>query len=725
MLPCRHEFLVVAGLAFPFNCSSQQAAAVDRAGSASAAIRDLAHSPQQPKSGEPVTVTARVASSNGLPALTLRVQVVEPGDYVRRTDAAYERSWRDFPMQAEGKSGGAGGADRTFTAVVPADFQKHRRLVRYVAIAQGINGGTTRLPLATNACPNFAWFVYDGIPPWTGASKPGSTPPLTFSAQFLATLPVYHLIARAGDVERSQWDAASNRRPFFGTLVYDGRVYDHIQFHNRGQASTYLAGKNKWGFKFNPEQKFYARDVRGRQYRYPWSGFNMNACASPWAQVNRGMAGMDEAVSFRAYQLAGVPGPDTHWVHFRVIDAAEETSARSQYSGDLWGLYLVVQEKNATWLRESGLPDGSIYSPESGPKHIGKGMPADGSDWQEFSRASRNRQPEEWWRANLDLPAYYSFHAINRVVSNIDLRQGANHYFYHRPDGHWVALPHDLDMMFIAKTHWPGIIDQTRCLDVPALRLEYQNRARETLDLFCSDATPNGGQIGQLVAEFAQALCPAGHDRTWPELDMAMWNFHPRSNARGQFYVTPYDDDRMGGSWRRTLATADFRGFCRYITEFCTDSRPVKNYKPNDGDQRGYGFGFLWWESGDDKAPARPMIRYTGPAGSPSDQLTFEISPFASQAAGSLVAVQWRVAEMSAPGLSGYVSGEPYRYEIQPHWTSSALKPEETVLRLPKNVCQNGRTYRVRARCKEDSGRWSHWSEPVQFVAGQPNPPIK
>src|SRR2546426_227217 len=136
MLPCRHEFLVVAGLAFPFNCSSPQAAAVD-----------------------------------------------------------------------------------------PADIQKHRSLVRYVAIAQGINGGTTRLPLATNACPNFAWFVYDGIPPWTGASKPGSTPPITFSARFLTTLPVYHLIARAGDVERSQWDAASNRKPFFGTLVYDGRVY--------------------------------------------------------------------------------------------------------------------------------------------------------------------------------------------------------------------------------------------------------------------------------------------------------------------------------------------------------------------------------------------------------------------------------------------------------------------------------------------------------------------
>ncbi len=306
------------------------------------------------------------------------------------------------------------------------------------------------------------------------------------------------------------------------------------------------------------------------------------------------------------------------------------------------------------------------------------------------------------------------------MVANVDLRPGANHYFYHRPDGHWVALPHDLDMMFIAKTHWPGIIDQAHCLDIPALQLEYQNRAREILDLFCSDAAPNGGQIGQLVAELSDVLCPAGQERTWPELDLAMWNFHPRSNARGQFYLTPYNDSRMGGSWRRTLATPDFPGFCRYITEFCTDSRPVKNYKPNDGDQRGYGFGFLGWEAGDDKVPARPTIRYTGSPGLAPDQLTFEVSPFVSPGASPFAAAQWRVGEISAPGLAGYHSGEPCRYEIQPHWASGELKAEETTLLLPKNVCQRGHTYRVRARYQDETGRWSHWSEPIQFVAGQP-----
>jgi hypothetical protein len=273
-------------------------------------------------------------------------------------------------------------------------------------------------------------------------------------------------------------------------------------------------------------------------------------------------------------------------------------------------------------------------------------------------------------------------------------------------------------MMFIPKTHWPGVIDQTRCLSVPALRLEYRNRAREILDLLCSDATPTGGQIGQLVDELARVLCPPGFDRTWPELDMAMWNWHPRSQEKGQFYIMHYDDSRMGGNWRRTLATPDFAGFCRYIVEFCTDSRAVKNYAPNDGDQRGYGYGFLLWESKDAKAPARPTARYTGPPGFPKNRLQFQVSSFKSPGTNAFAALQWRVSEISAPGLAGYRPGQPRRYEIEPHWTAAELNAQRTETQLPPDVCLAGHTYRLRARYEDNTGRWSHWSEPVQFVAG-------
>src|SRR4029453_760380 len=102
----------------------------------------------------------------------------------------------------------------------------------------------------------------------------------------------------------------------------------------------------------------------------------------------------------------------------------------------------------------------------------------------------------------------------------------------------------------------------------------------------------------------------------------------------------------------RAPSPAAFRGFCRYITEFCTDSRPVKNYQPNDGDQRGYGYGFLWWESKDEKTPARPTVRSTGSAAFLPNQLVFQISPFASPSTNTFAAVQWRLGQISGPGLA-------------------------------------------------------------------------
>ena len=668
-----------------------------------AAVASVKHSPAQPRSGQAVTVSAFVP---GIENATLQIQVVSPGAYIRRSDRSFHSTWRDLPMEKHGSN---------FVASVPGEFQKHRTLVRY-RIKGPSQDKTIFEPAATNAVPNFAWFTYDRLPEWNGASRPGRSPVLNFSSEFLSTLPTYHLIADAADVKDSQWNPNANRRPFAGTLVYDGRVYDHIDFHNRGQASTYVAGKNKWGFKFNPGHAFSARNNLGQLYNYKWTGFNLNPCASAWAPVNRGMAGLDEAISYRAYQLAGVPSPDTFWIHFRVIDSAEESS-NNQFNTDLWGLYLVVQEKNGTWLRENKLPDGNIYSIDSGPKHLVNAAGPVGQDFEFFRRASSSSKSEAWWRAHLDLQDYYSFHALNRLLANIDLRPEGNYYLYHRPDDRWVVLPHDLDMMLIPKSHQPGYATQARSLDLPALQAEYQARAREILDLFASDSSPNGGQVGQLVAELSRRLTPAGQPRNWAELDEAMWNFHPRSQHRGQFYITPYEDHRMGGGWTRTLSSPNFAGFCKYIAEFCTDSRPRKNYRPNDGDQLGYGFGYLAREAKDDKIPGRPAIRSSFDGELPVGKLTFSSGAFSSPANARHAATQWRIAQIAAPGLKGYVSGQGCRYEIETLWKSGELPPENLEIKVPANVCVAGLTYRIRARHKDDAERWSHWSRPVQFVA--------
>ena len=62
----------------------------------------------------------------------------------------------------------------------------------------------------------------------------------------------------------------------------------------------------------------------------------------------------------------------------------------------------------------------------------------------------------------------------------------------------------------------------------------------------------------------------------------------------------------------------------------------------------------------------------------------------------------------------------PGKYEIEPLWESDDLAAFQSDVTIPASVVRPGRTYRVRCKMKDTSGRWSHWSAPVQFVAGEP-----
>ncbi|MGL4553900.1 MAG: CotH kinase family protein, partial [Gemmataceae bacterium] len=552
------------------------------------------HEPATPKPGDTVRVTARLAAGTSRPVL--RVQAVAPGKYVRRSDPAYEKEWTDLPMTE-----GAGGE---WSAAVPASYQRHRWLLRYRVAVTAAGGRAVSAPAPDDECPNFAWWCDAGPAAWTGAANPGKTKPLTFSSAFLGTMQSLTLVAREDDVARSQWDGNFHKQRHQGTLVYRGVVYDHVQYSNRGQGSAHIAGKNKWGLKFVRGHDVPFVDHAGVPFPSPIDGLNLNpGCSTPYLPVLRGVAGLDEVMSMRAYRLAGVPSPPATWVQWRVVTGADEVSAKDQYQGDLWGLYVAVGEMEPKLLADRRLADGLTVSIQSGVKHAPRRMADAPKVWEKFIGELRGGPGEAWCRKNLDLGAYYSFHAMNRLLGNVDLRPDGNHGYYRGPDGRWAPIPWDNDMMFVPRHHQPGTIDAATCLRHPAIALEYRNRAREILDLFASDAGARGGQVGQLTADLAAALTPAGYAVDWARLDQARWDHHPRMNPKGAFNVNPADGDHFGGRWRRTLATADFAGFRRYLVEFCTDARPVKNYAPNDGDARGYGWGYLAHEAKDDRIP--------------------------------------------------------------------------------------------------------------------------
>ncbi len=348
-------------------------------------------------------------------------------------------------------------------------------------------------------------------------------------------------------------------------------------------------------------------------------------------------------------------------------------------------------------LSDHKLPDGLTVTVQTQKalKHVPREMTDARKEWETFRKGMQSGPKEEWWRQNLDLPAYFSFHALNRLLGNADLRNWGNHGYYRRPDGHWAPIPWDLDMMFVPRPNQSGDIDAIGCLKHPAIALEYRNRAREILDLFGADASERGGQVGQLVADLGAALTPKGFDVDWPRLDEAKWNFHPRMNTKGVYFLKEAEGQH-GGGWKRRLVTADFAGFCKFAVDFCTDSRPVKNYAPHDGDQRGHGWGYLAHEAKDDKIPGMPTVERKKEGG-----YRFEASAFASPADHKAAALEWRVGRVGKRGW----------YELDDHWKKE-LKAGRA-LEIPAEVFREPGEYRVRARWRDDTGRCGHWSKPV------------
>jgi hypothetical protein len=655
---------------------------------------EVRHEPAQPKSGVPVLVTARLAA--GVVKPVLRLQAVGPGAYVRKTDPAYEKDWTELPMRDDGKEGDARAGDGLFSVRVPAAQQKHRWLMRYRIAAVDAGGKSVVAPAADDPCPNFAWWCDDGPAPWTGSRDPGKAPAVTFSPAFQRTLQPMHLLARREDVERSQWDPGAHKQKQAGTLVYRGVAYDHILYSNRGQGSAHIAGKNKWGLKFNKGHEVPFQDHDGIAFPAPLDGLNLNPGGStPYLPVHRGISGMDEVVSMRAYRLGGVPSPPATWIQWRVVTDVEE-APKDPYRGDLWGLYVALGEMEPELLADRPLPDGLVVSSQSGLKDVPQGMEEPQKVWETFLNGMRSNPPVDWWRKNLDLPSYYSFHAFNRLLGNVDLRPDGNHGYYRHPDGRWAPIPWDNDMMFVPRHHQPGHIEAARCLQHPAIALEYRNRAREILDLFASDAGERGGQVGQLVADLGAAITPKGQDTDWSRLDEAKWNLHPRINPKNAYFQNPMQAGYFGGAFTRKLATADFAGFKQYLVDFCTDTRPEKNYAPNDGDQRGYGWGYLAHEAKDERIPATPTLTRSKPTG-----YRFEASAYASKAGAAAAVLEWRVGRVGRRGA----------YELEDRWRKELASG--TAVEIPAELFKEAGEYRVRARWRDATGRAGHWSAPV------------
>ncbi|MDB5319807.1 MAG: hypothetical protein JWN40_1438 [Phycisphaerales bacterium] len=639
----------------------------------------VTHAPQQPKPNQAVHVTATIAPS--FTNITLQYQLVDPGAYIELKDPAYAKNWIALPMHAAGNA---------WTADLPANLQTHRRLIRFRIMATAAGGQSVTAP---GVASNFAYFVYDDLPAWTGAIEPKSAAakraePAVFPAEVFGRVQPYHLLGKKTSIENVTWKEQTGGKEYkyTGTLVVNGVVHDHVRYRARGGSWRYAMGKNMWKFEMPEGDHLRATDDFGRAFPAGWSKVNLRPCISMGDYGRRGEQGMYESVGFRLFNLAGVPACNTAWVQLRIIDEAEESPA-DQYTGDFWGLYLAIENEDGRFLKAHKLPDGNLYKMQGGSgelNHHGDGQPADRSDLDAFINGyNAGNTTIDWWRAHLDLASYYSYRAIVECIHHYDIGEGKNYDYYHDPkSGKWQVIPWDLDLTWADHMYGNGEEPfKSRVLWRKPLQVEYQNRLREIRDLLF-----NAEQTGQLIDEYAAIIYPPGAPLTIAEADRRKWDYHPAMAMGGQ---------SGQGRFYQAAATHDFHGMVEQM----------KAYVKTRG---------AWVDENllnDPKIPATPIATYTGDKDHSTKSLRFTASTY--KGSNPFAAIQWRLAEITAKGAAG-----PNKYEITPAWQSEELAQPDALM-IPADAAQPGHTYRVRVRMKDATGRWSHWSTPVEFIAAR------
>jgi len=671
-------------------------------------IRQVEHTPKQPTAGQVVTIRAKVTDADGVGAVTLQVQTVNPGSYIRHFDAAYTNNWTNYAMHDDGANGDTLAGDSLYTVQVPAVVQTHRRLVRYRITALDTPGNSLRGPYADDPQPNFAYFVYNGLPAWTAAAQPGVTAPVAFDAGVMGSVPAYHLLATRDDVEHATWidKYTGDAYLWTGAMVYDGVVYDHIGFRARGGIWRYSMGKNMWKFSFNRGHYLEAHDDYGRAYGEARDNLNLSACIQQGDFNHRGEQGMFEAVGFRLFNLTGTPSSKTHWLTLRIVDDAAETGP-TQYDSDFWGLYLAIEQLDGQWLDEHHLPDGNTYKWEGGPdqSHQGRYSVADKSDVNSLNAVMETTPSNNWWRLNVNLEAYYGYRTILDTIHHYDLGT-KNYYYYFDPTPitnaygvapHAMLLPWDLDLTWADNmfAHGDEPFRENGALTHPGIALDYRNRVRELRDLLI-----NTDEGWRLINEYA-GLIWNSNGPSIVDADRAQWDYNPVMINSAYCNV-----GKAGhGRFYAVAPTRDFPGMAKKMRDYLA-ARATSILDP---------------VAADSAIPLTPLA--TAAAGTfPVNNLSFLCSSFRDpQGSNTFAAMEWRLGEITDPAAPAYNPSAPGYYEIEAVWTSGLLTNFTPTVTLPNDVARVGHRYRLRVRMQDDTGRWSRWSDPVAFTAIEPD----
>jgi hypothetical protein len=122
------------------------------------------------------------------------------------------------------------------------------------------------------------------------------------------------------------------------------------------------------------------------------------------------------------------------------------------------------------------------------------------------------------------------------------------------------------------------------------------------------------------------------------------------------------------------------------------------------------------------RIPNTPEVVYKGPDGHPVNALFFETSPFRDrQGNDTFASMRWRIAAVDTDYNPAAQPARLPLFEWDAAWDSGELAAFTPQVHVPPDTVEPGKTYRLRARFKDDTGRTSHWSAPLEFTASAPS----
>ncbi|MBN1851135.1 MAG: lamin tail domain-containing protein [Pirellulales bacterium] len=699
-------------------------------------IRQVDHGPQSPASGESVTITAKVTDPDGVQSVQLEYQVVLPGNYIPATlpvpldelssngnleptpNPAYfdPANWTTLMMADDGTAGDEVAGDNIFSAVIPA--QGHRTLVRYRIAITDMLGFNATVPYPDDPSLNFAYFVYDGMPEYRDEFNQ-----VVADADALESVPTYHFITRAEDMDEvlaydpadqiSQGTEARFAYNWSGAIVYNGVVYDNIHYRLRGaNGRYYLAGKRSMRFRFNKGNYFKAHDQDGNPYPTEWRTLTTGKGFDNLLTLTYGL---NEAVTMYLSNLIGLPASETHWFQFRVIDDAAE--APDPWHGDFWGLNFAQETYDIRFLEAHDLEKGNLYKlinqtqdALEQQRYQAPNAVSDGSDHdfiEDYLTRSSNDIEER-----VNLAKYYLFHALSEAVRNYDFWPTANknmvYYFApeYRPENDFLGelwiLPWDTDATW-GPTWNNGqdvvydalFFNNSTSYRNSLIKPDYYNTLRELRDLVWQP-----DQLEGMINEFASAMIPL------EAADRVRWEGSPSDAGN-------YNGLIGAGAVSIAYLVQDMLNFA-----FVGGNWPGGNTSGSvgPGGRAAYLDDLLAASGEESLIPVMPTISYVGLASYAANGLAFQTTSFSDpQGTATFGAMQWRIAEVT-DASAGADPSQTFQPEWITTWDSGVLAVCNNTISPPVSAVVPGQTYRARVRFQDNTGRWSHWSEPLEFT---------